>query len=161
MAPSDNDFLSKARSAGAGLLILSAFLAIGGSFLDWVQITPPPEVPADQLARTQPFTGVEARDGWLVVGAGGVLLLLALGIVARVRTLYGWLAFFTSILIGSIGIADFRGLNDLGSAISQRMDFVGRAEAGVGLVLVLVAALLGVIGSLISIAGTPRIEAEG
>lgn len=152
----DNDVFRKARRAGAALLILAAFLAIAGSFLNWVEITPPPEVPLEQVNRTKPFTGVEARDGWLVVGAAGVLLLLALGVVARGRSFYGWVAFFTSILIGSIAIADYRGLNELGSAISRRMDIVGRAEPALGLILVAIAGLLGVAGSLVAIAGSPR-----
>lgn len=159
MAAGGRDFFDKARRVGVIMLVGAALLAITGSFLDWVRITPPPQVPPDQVARTMPFTGVEARDGWLVVGASGVLILCALGVAARVRSLYGWIAFFTSILIGSIAFADIRGLNDLDSAISRRMDIVGRADTGVGLILVTAAALIAFVGSLVCIAGSPDARA--
>lgn len=155
------DFFAKARRAGAAMIVLAALLAIAGSFADWVRITPPPHVPPDQVSQTLPFTGVEARDGWLVVGVSGFLLLCALGVVARAKSFYGWLAFFASILIGSIAFADIRGLRDLDSAISRRMDIVGEAKPAIGLIVVAAAGLIGFVGSLVAIAGSPdRREGE-
>lgn len=150
------DPLTKARWAGIALIVTAALLALVGSFLDWVTIEPPPTLPDEEAAGTQPFTGVEARDGWIVVGASGFLLLFALGVAARGRSLYGWLAFLTSMFIGSIAVADYRGLTDFSSAIAQRMDLVGRASPAIGLIMVAAAGLIGILGALIAVAGSPR-----
>jgi hypothetical protein len=147
-----DDFLHRARRVASGLLVLAGLLAIVGSFLPWVSISPPAVLPAEEAANAQAFTGVEARDGWWVVGSGGILTLLALGVVARGRSLYGWLAFLVSVVVGSIVIADYRGLNEITSAISRRMNIVGDATAGAGLVIVGIAALIGVIGALVAVA---------
>lgn len=142
------------------MIVLAAVLAIVGSFLDWVTIEPPPVLPDEEVAGTQPFTGIEARDGWIIVGAGGFLLLFALGIVARARSMYGWFAFLTSVFIGSIAVADYRGVSDFASAIAQRMDIVGRASPAIGLIMVAAAGAIGMLGSLVAVAGSPRSPAE-
>ena len=130
--------------------------AIIGSLLDWVTITPPPRLPAREVENAQPFTGIETGDGWWVI-AGGVLLIAgAFLVVLRRRSGWAWLAFLASVVIGSIAIADYRGIGDLSSSISRRMEIVGEARPAVGITLVAAGALVGLIASVAAVAATPR-----
>lgn len=161
------DYFERARAwAGTGLM-LAGGLAIIGSMLDWITITARPgllpgadfgteEVEAPEV--TEPFTGLEAGDGWIVLLAGIVLFAMAVLLVTRRRGLYAWLAFLASVAIGSVAIADYRGVGDLGSSISRRMDIVGEAEPAIGLILVAISAGLGLISSVAGIAASPRPE---
>lgn len=130
--------------------------AIIGSLLDWVTITPPPRLPAAEVENAQPFTGIEATDGWWVIAGGVVLIAAAFLVVLRRRSGWAWLAFLASVVIGSIAIADYRGIGDLESALSQRMDVVGDAEPALGITLVAAGALVGLISSVAAVAATPR-----
>ena len=157
------DYLDRMRSVAAALLFAAAAAATLGSFLDWVRIVPPsdfrPTDPGNEALieqMSQPFTGVEARDGWVVIALSGLLLLMAVLLLVRKRSFYGWMSFLCSVVMGSIVFADYRGVSDLSSAISRRMDIVGRADAGIGLTMVAVAVMAAVVGSLIAIAASPR-----
>lgn len=126
--------------------------AIVGSLLDWVTISEPAGFVGEA---SEPFTGIEAGDGWYVVVAGSVLVVMSLLLTLRRKSFYGWLGFIDSIVLGVIAIADYRGVTDFASDIARRMDIVGDPDPGVGLVLVAVAALLGVVFSLAGVAASP------
>lgn len=159
------DFFDKVRSFAAAVILAAAAAATLGTVLDWVRITERPnlapdadfgDVAVETPTQTEPFNGLEARDGWWVLAAAAVLVVAATLLVLRRKSVYGWLAFFASILMGSIAVADYRGIGDLSSSISQRMQIVGEAEAGIGLTLVAAAALIGLVGSLAAVAASPR-----
>jgi LPXTG-motif cell wall-anchored protein len=107
---------------------------------------------------SRPFTGLEAGDGWWSVGGGAILVLAAALLYVRRRAVWGWAGLLGSILIGSVGIADYRGIGDLSSSISHRMDIVGQAAPALGLTLVVAAAIVGVVASVAGIAASPRAE---
>ena len=148
------DYFDRARTVAAMILLVAAAVVIIGSFLDWVTITAPPTEAGREQA-TEPFTGVEARDGWIVVGAGCVFAICALLLVARRRGFYAGLAFVASIVIGAIAFADYRGINDLRSAISERMDIVGDADPAIGIALVAAGAFAGMAGAILGLIATP------
>jgi uncharacterized membrane protein len=151
------------RSVSVAALLAAAVAAIVGSFLDWVRLTAPEDLPISAEAQaalaeqmSQPFSGVEARDGWWVIGAAAVIIVSGVMLLMRKRSGYAWLAFLAAVLMGSIVFADYRGIGDISSSISQRMDIVGRADVGIGLTMVAAAVIVAVIGSLIGVAATPR-----
>jgi hypothetical protein len=148
------DYFDRARSAAAVILAVAAALVIVGSFLDWVRITPP-DTAAGRRQASDPFTGVDARDGWIVVGAGVALAICAPLLVIRRRGFYAGLAFLASMIIGAIAFADYRGINDLRSAISERMDVVGDADPSIGIALVAAGAFAGMAGAILGMIATP------
>ncbi|MGH2755448.1 MAG: hypothetical protein ACRDLB_13595 [Actinomycetota bacterium] len=150
------DYFDRARVAASAGLIAAGAAAVIGSVLDWVTVTPPERGPASELARAEPFTGIEARDGWYVIGCAAVLIACAFLVVARKKGGFAWLAFAAAFVMGVIAIADYRAIDDITSDISRRMDLVGDAQQAVGLILVLVAAFVGIVASLAGVAATPR-----
>lgn len=150
----------------AGTIIMaSGAAAILGSTLDWVTITPPPKVrPAlremdlQGVKASEPFTGIEAGDGWWVLGAGVVLILAAGMLILRRRSLYAWIALLAAMVIGGITFADFRAIGNLSSGLARRMDIVGLAKPSLGITLVAASALVGIVASGAGIAATPRTE---
>ena len=150
----------------AGTIIMaSGAAAILGSTLDWVTITPPPKVrPAlremdlQGVKASEPFTGIEAGDGWWVLGAGVVLILAAGMLILRRRSLYAWIALLAAMVIGGITFADFRAIGNLSSGLSRRMDIVGLAKPSLGITLVAASALVGIVASGAGIAATPRTD---
>ncbi|MGI8775068.1 MAG: hypothetical protein ACR2KQ_08680 [Actinomycetota bacterium] len=150
------DYFDKARTVAVAGLIVAALLAILGSLLDWVHITPPNILPPGEAPNVEPFTGVEAQDGLWVISGALILLACGVGLLLRRRGAYALLAFVISVVIGAIAVADYRGLGEVSSAISRRMNIVGDASAGIGLKLVAVSALIGLISSVIGLAATPK-----
>jgi hypothetical protein len=153
------------RTFAVAGLIAAAAAATLGSFLDWVRITQRPElVPGTDFGSTaveappltEPFTGVEAHDGWIVIAASVVLVVAAGLLYSRRKSIYGWLSFAAAVVMGSVVFADYRGISDFSSSISHRMNIVGKAEAGIGLTLVAAAVFMAVISSLVAIAASPR-----
>jgi hypothetical protein len=152
------------------LMLVAGAMAVIGSALDWVTIAVRPELQegADfgdageqpQAPRiTRPFTGLEARDGWWSA-AGGVVLMIAGALLhIRKRAGWAWLGVLASVVIGAVGIADYRGIGDLSSSISHRMDIVGGAEPATGLLLVVASAFAGLIASVAGVAASPGPEA--
>jgi hypothetical protein len=149
------DYFDRARSVATALLIAGAAAAIIGSFMNWVTITPPPTEAGREQA-SEPFTGVEARDGWYVVAAATALALSAVGLSLRKRGFYAGLAFFLSMVVGAIAFADYRGIGELRSSISERMDVVGDADPAAGILLVAAGAFAGLVGAVIGLVATPR-----
>ena len=150
------DFLDRARAASSAGLIAAGAAAVLGSVLEWVTIDPPGQGPAAELAKANPFTGIEARDGWYVIACAAVLIVCAFLIVATKRSIFAWLAFVASFVIGVIGFSDYRAVTEITSDLSRRMEIVGDAEPAIGLILVLVAAFVGIFASLAGVAATPR-----
>ncbi len=136
------------------MLIAAGAAAVIGSVLDWVTITElPPTLPEGDRERATPFTGIEAGDGWVTLGAGVVLILAGILLMLRRASIFAWLGFLAAIVIGAVAIADYRGIDEL---FRREMDRVGEAEAGFGLILVAAGAVIGVIGSIAGVAATPQ-----
>jgi hypothetical protein len=162
----ERDFFDVARAWAGALMLAAGVAAVIGSTLDWVTISIRPELQPgadfgtdealEEPEVTEPFTGLEARDGWWTLLGGALLVVAGAGIIVRKRSGWGWLGMLAAILVGAVGIADYRGMGDLASSISQRMDIVGGAEPGFGLLLVVAGALAGLIGSVAGIAASPR-----
>ena len=150
------DYFDRARMAASAGLVAAGAAAVIGSVLDWVTVEPPERGPASELARAEPFTGIEARDGWYVIACAAVLIVCAFLVVATGKSGYAWLAFAASFVMGAIAIADYRAVDDITSDISRRMELVGDAEQAAGLILVLVAAFAGIVASLAGVAASPR-----
>ena len=156
-------FFDRVRSVAGTIVMASGAAAIVGSMLAWVTITPPPKVrPALRRAELQgvkasePFSGIEAGDGWWVFGAGVVMILAAGMLILRRRGLYAWIALLAAVVIGGITFADYRAIGDLSSGLSRRMDIVGLAKPSLGITLVAASALIGIVASGAGIAATPR-----
>jgi LPXTG-motif cell wall-anchored protein len=157
------DYFDRARKVAVGALLAASIAAITGSFLDWVTITERPRVRPGADFRGQrieeprfsrPYTGVDARDGWIVVAGAGVLIVAATGLAARRRT--GWLAFTAAVVIGSIAFAAYRSVGDISSSISDRMEIVGDPEPAIGVMLVAAAGVAALLGSVLGIIASPR-----
>ena len=143
-------------------MILAGLAGVTGAFLDWVSIEPPPRLPTGtdfegqqfgERGKPEPFTGIEAGDGWVVVGGGAVLIAAGVLLIAGRRA--GWLAFLATIPIGAIAIADYRAIVEPTSALADKMDLFGDVSPAIGLTLVAVSAVLGLIASVMAIAATP------
>jgi hypothetical protein len=159
------DIFEKARLWAVTLMMAAGLVAIVGSTLDWVTITPPPRNPEgidfgnedfEPSKVSVPFSGLEAGDGWWTLGAGVVLVTCGLLLFGTRRGGWAWLGLPASIVLGAVAIADYRGIGDLSSSISQRMDVVGRADPAAGIILVVGAALAGLIGSVVGITASPQ-----
>lgn len=160
-SPNTVDYFERVRAVTASVLFAAGAAAVIGSILDWVTVeTVPPVVPAEQSHRVPPFSGLELGDGWVVMGAGVVMLLAAFFIVTKGTPGYAWLAFLASVMIGGIAISDYRSIE----AVHLDMEGIGTgAGPGVGLILVATAGFVGLIASVAAIAASPsrgRREAE-
>jgi hypothetical protein len=162
-------FFDVARAWASAVMLAAGAAAVIGSTLSWVTITVRPELQpgatfegeANRPERpevTRPFTGLEAGDGWWSVAGGVMLALAAVLLYVRARALWAWLGLLGSMLVGAIGIADYRGIGNLSSSISHRMDIVGQAAPGLGLTLVAAAGIVGVVASVAGIAASPRAD---
>ncbi|HEV2757777.1 MAG TPA: hypothetical protein VG318_18610 [Actinomycetota bacterium] len=161
------DFFDRARLFAAAGLVLAGLCGIAGSVLDWAVITEREVAEGVDFGESageiepgqgEPFSGVEARDGWFTLVAGLVTLMSGVVLVVTKRGGYAWLAFWASVVTGGIAFADYRGLGDVGAAISQRMEVGAEARPGIGLTLVAVAAMLGLISAVGGVAATPRVD---
>ena len=165
------DFFDRARSWAAVVMAIAWAAAIVGSSLDWVRITVRPELAEDTRFDDQnspeeprvsrPFTGLEAGDGWWSLAGGVVLVVSAALLVLRRRARWAWLGLLGAVLVGAIALADYRGIGDLSSSLSHRMNIVGQAEPGVGITLVAAGALAGLLGAVGGIAASPQSPNRG
>jgi hypothetical protein len=164
---SGRDFFDVARAWASAVMLAAGAAAIVGSTLDWVSITLRPELRPGTTFQgeanrpespriTKPFSGLEARDGWWSLAGGVALAGAGVLLFVRGRAAWAWVGVLGSVLIGSIAMADYRGIGDLSSSISHRMDIVGAAEPGLGLTLVVGAAIAGLVASVAGIAASPR-----
>jgi hypothetical protein len=109
---------------------------------------------------SEPFTGLEAGDGWFVVAAAVVISIAAVLSLSARRRLGAFLAILASMTIGAIAIADLRAIEDIGSGISRRMDIIGDADPGFGLLLVSAAGVIGLLGGVGLLTATPKASAD-
>lgn len=151
------DIFERARAIAASILVATAIAGAVGSFLPWVTITPAGRVVEESDVRnvSEPFTGVEARDGWYVLAGAAVLLVSAVGLLLHRRRGYAWLAFLASIMIGAVAIAALRAIEDPTSGLSRRMNIIGDADPAFGLTLVAATAIIGLIASAVALVATP------
>jgi hypothetical protein len=161
--PEGQDFFDRARSFAAAALILAGAAAIVGCFLDWVtfSLDEPPGTHADQ-SPSAPIAGTKVTD-WKVVFAAGILVIICAALlVVRKRSLYAWICFVASMVIGAIAVADYRGLGDATSGFLRGLEHSldrsvqGKAQAGVGLSLIAISGVGGLIAAVIGIAATPH-----
>ena len=162
-SPQSPDFFDRARLIAAIVLLIAGVLAIIGCFLDWVTFT------LDEPAGTQtsqsasaPIAGTKVSD-WKVVAVAGLLIAgCAVLLALRKRSLYAWISFLASMIIGAIAVADYRGLGEPTSGFLRGLEqslhttVQGRAEPGVGLTLVAISGIGGLIASVVGIAATPH-----
>jgi LPXTG-motif cell wall-anchored protein len=166
VAAPTRDYFDRARAWAVAVMLAAGAAAVIGSMLEWVTITVRPELqPGTRFDATEaleepevsePYTGLEARDGWWSLAGGVVLVIAGIALSVRRRAAWGWLGLLGAVTIGAVAIADYRGIGDLSSSISHRLDVVGGAEPGVGLTLVVAAGIAGLIGSVAGIAASPH-----
>lgn len=154
------DYFDRPRAVAVALLVIAAVAAFAGAFMEWTTrgVLPPlPESTFEGPAPepTEPVSGVETREGNIVIGAAIVLLAGATLLGARRRGGGAWLAFLASVVIGSIAIASYRGIDDLQSGFSRRVDVVGDIDPAVGLAVVATAAIVGLVGGILGVVATP------
>ena len=161
---SQHDIFDRARTLAAAALAAAAVAAIIGSFLNWATITERPRLnpnadfgdqTIEEPAISDPYSGIEARDGWIVVVAGGFLAVGAFGLAALKRKGFAYLAFVAAMVVGGIAFADYRSVGDVSSAISNRMEIVGDPEPAIGITLVAVAGIVGLFGAVAALVATP------
>jgi hypothetical protein len=153
------DYFDRARGVAVAIMLVGAAAAIIGSVLNWATITPPSTEAGRQQA-SEPFSGIEAGDGWVVIVAALVLALSAIGLYLRRRGIYAGIAFLAAMVIGAIAFADYRGIGELTSSISERMDVVGDADPAAGIMLVSAGGFAGLVGAVIGLVATPRIPPD-
>jgi hypothetical protein len=164
-AASQRDVFDRARSWAAAIMLAAAAAAIVGSMLDWVTISAPSGLRRDlgfgrdvfdEQRISEPFTGLEARDGWWTLGAGAVLAIAAVLLLITKQGRYAWLGFLAAMVIGAVAFADYRSIGEISSSLSHRMDIRGEATPAIGIVLVSGAALAGLLGSVTGITASPH-----
>lgn len=153
MGEPTRDAFDQARSFAAAFMVAAGAAVILGTVLDWVTLTPPPIVPIDQEAQLEPFTGLDTKSAPYLLIAAGVEILAALMLVVRRRSLYAWLGFFASMVIGAIAFQNYRGLDELSYV---QMDRIGEPSAAIGLLLVVGGSIGGLIAGAAGIAGSPQ-----
>jgi hypothetical protein len=149
------DFFDRARIVAATGMFAAGVCAIAGSILDWVTITPPQVIPADQADRVEAFSGLELVDGRVVLAVGIVLVLAAGWLLVRGTSGPGIIGALATVVLGGIAFADFRQVGDPTSDMLREMDRIGVDGPGIGLVLVATAAVLGLVTSLAGVAASP------
>lgn len=157
------DFFDRARIWAGVIVLLAGLVAVLGSVVDWVTVTPPPDPPpgidfeekpfaADE--NSDPFNGLEAGDGWATLAAGGVEMVAGLLLIGKRRG--GWLGVLATVPMGAVAISVYKQLGSPTSELMERTKTVGDADPGLGLTLIAGAALVGLIASVIGVAATPK-----
>jgi hypothetical protein len=161
--PGGQDYFDRARAFAATGLLVAGALAVVGCFLTWVSFS------LDEPAGTQtrqdasaPIAGTKVSD-WKVVFVAGILVIVcAILLMIRKRSLYAWICFLASMVIGAIAIADYRGLGDPTSGFLRGLEHAlnttvqGKAQPAIGLTLVAISGVGGLIASVVGIAASPH-----
>jgi hypothetical protein len=162
-SPNAPDFFDRARAAAAVALVVTGSLAVAGCFLRWVtfSLDEPPGTTTTQQP-SAPIAGTKVSDWKVVLVAGAVVIVCAILLAIRKRSLYAWICFLASMVIGAIAVADYRGLGDPTSGFLRGLERAlhttvqGKAQPGIGLTLVAIAGVGGLIVSVVGIAATPH-----
>jgi hypothetical protein len=161
--PTAPDFFDRARVAAASALVVMGVLAIVGCFLKWVTFSlDEPGGTTTSQSPTAPIAGTKVSDWKVVLVAGALVVVCAFLLAIRKRSLYAWICFLASIVIGAIAGADYRGLGDPTSGFLRGLERAlhatvqGKAQPGIGLTLVAIAGVGGLIASVVGIAATPH-----
>lgn len=155
------DYFDRARRVAATGVFVSGLLAVVGSLLPWVDVTPPPIVPEAEAERADALIGIEISDGRVVLAAGVVMMAAAALLVLRRRPAWAWLALAAAMLVGAIAISDYRDISGFRPEEGVQPPFVRRAErAGeidpaFAMILVAGAGIIGVVASVGALAATP------
>ncbi|HVM34630.1 MAG TPA: hypothetical protein VM784_04740 [Actinomycetota bacterium] len=163
MTRGERNVFDRARVIGVALLVVAAGGAFAGAFMNWTTAGVLPPLPETTFEGpppepTDPISGVETREGNIVLAGATVVLLGATLLGAQRRRGGAWLAFLASIVMGSIAIAAYRGIDDIQSGFSQRIDAVGDIDPAAGLALVATAAVIGLVGGILGLVATPAAE---
>lgn len=159
------DFGTKVRVWAGVVVMLAGLTAIVGSAVQWVTVTPPPEPPPGvnfeqrpfaEDESSEPFTGLEIREGWVTALGGAALMAGGLMLIMRARG--GGIAVLASIPIGAVAISAYRALGSVTSGLMERTDTVGDADPSIGIILVSAAAIVGLIAGVVGLAATPKPE---
>lgn len=159
--PARGDYFDRARRVAATGLFVAGLLAVAGSLLPWVDVTPPPIVPEDQSELAGALIGIEISDGRVVLGAGVVIVAAAALLVLRRRAGWAWLALGASMLVGAIGISDYREISGfvpeegLPPPFVRRAERIGEVDPAPAMILVPAAGIFGVVASVGALAATP------
>ena len=146
------EVFESARVWVSGALFLAGSMAIIGSLLDWVTFVIDDERVLELGARpSSPVSGFDVGDGRWAAAAGVAIIVAAFLLVIRGRG--AGLSLLASIVAGAVAIADYRDLTNLTADLAS-----GEPQAGIGLTLVVAAAILGLLASVAGIAATPRRE---
>jgi hypothetical protein len=161
--PTAPDFFDRARVAAAIALVVMGALAIVGCFLKWVTFSlDEPAGTTTSQNPTAPIAGTKVSDWKVVLVAGALVVACAFLLAIRKRSLYAWICFLASIVIGAIAVADYRGLGDPTSGFLRGLERAlhtivqGKAQPGIGLTLVAIAGVGGLIASVVGIAASPH-----
>jgi hypothetical protein len=157
------DFFYRARLAASAGLFVAGAIAIAGCFLTWVtfSLDEPPGTTTHQ-SPSAPIAGTKVSDWKVVLVAGAVVVICAVVLALRERSLYAWISFIASMFIGAIAVADYRGLGDPTSGFLRGLEHAlhttvqGKAQPGIGLTLVAIAGVGGLIASVVGIAASPH-----
>lgn len=160
------DYFDRARRVAATGLFVAGLLAVVGSLLPWVDVTPPQVVPEAEAERADALIGIEISDGRVVLGAGVVIIAAAALLVLRRRPGWAWLALAATMLMGAIGISDYRQVSGFRPEAGVPPPFVRRAErAGevepaFAMILVAAAGIVGLVASVGALAATPSTKPD-
>jgi hypothetical protein len=146
------DTFDRARAYSAAGMVAAGVATIIGTVLDWVTVTPPKIIPADLIPQTEPFTGLETKSAPYLLIAAGVIVLCALMLVWRQRTMWAWIGFGAAMVIGGLAFQNYRGLNEL---FYDQKDGIGEPAAAIGLMLVVAGGIAGLIASAAGVAAAP------
>ena len=146
------DTFDRARAYSAAGMVAAGAATIIGTLLEWVTITPPQIIPADLIPQAEPFTGLETKSAPYLLIAAGIVILSALLLVWRRRTLYAWIGFLASMVIGGLAFQNYRGLEEL---FYEQMERIGEPSAALGLMLVVAGGIAGLIASAAGVAAAP------
>lgn len=154
---SSRDPFHTVGSFASAVLFAAGAAAMIGCFMTWV-VFRIPDQGSNQVAGQRASAGISGLhvtpDSTIVLVAG-VLVLVVAGTLAWRRRGAG-LALLASIVIGAVGIADYRGVERVLSVAEETGKTIGRAEPGAGVVLVAAAGIVGLFASIAGVAATPR-----
>ena len=146
------DAFDRGRAYAAAGMVAAGVATILGTLLDWVTIRPPQIIPADLIPAAEPFTGLETKSAPYLLVSAGIVILSAVMLVWRQRTVWAWIGFLASMVVGGLAFQNYRGLDEL---FYDQMERIGEPSAALGLTLVVGGGIAGLIASAAGVAAAP------